>query len=127
MNRLTPSLIASALLLCSASVKAAVTQADAVRIIIGEAANQGYQGMLGVADVLRRKNSTAGFYGIRNRIVDKQPQWVWRMAEKAWKESAKRDVTHGATHFENVRAFGWPEWARGMTVACVIRDQTFFK
>jgi spore germination cell wall hydrolase CwlJ-like protein len=98
-----------------------------VRAIIGEAANQGELGMVAVGNVIRNRGHLRGLYGLRNPMVDKQPAWVWRQAERAWAQSATNDVVHGATHFENVKAFGRPRWAAGMRVTVVIKDHTFYK
>jgi hypothetical protein len=99
----------------------------AVRAIVGEAANQGERGMLAVAGAIRNRGTLRGVYGVKNPVADRQPAWVWARAEKAWRDSATNDVTHGATHWENCRAFGTPAWARSMTVTATIKDHTFFK
>ncbi len=99
----------------------------AIRGIVGEAGNQGYKGMLAVGAAIRNRGTLRGVYGVKNPIVDKQPQWVFNMAAKAWNESRTNDITRGATHWENVKAFGKPYWAKKMTQTIVIKDHTFFK
>ena len=119
-----------AILLIALPVNATAAEIDsrlAVRAIVGEAANQGERGMLAVAGAIRNRGTLRGVYGVKNPIADRQPAWVWARAEKAWRESATNDVTHGATHWENCRAFGTPAWARSMTVTATIKDHTFFK
>lgn len=48
------------------------------------------------------------------------------MAKKAWAESAKSNLTKGATHWENVKAFGKPKWASKMKKTVTIKDHVFF-
>lgn len=103
------------------------TDNQAIRTILGEAGNQGYRGMLGVADVIRNRGSIDGCYGLTNPIVDKQPAWAWKMAREAWAQSATNDITGGAKYFENVKAFGMPKWAKNKVITVVIKDHTFFK
>lgn len=121
--------IACALILSAVSIpaaRAAITEAQALRILIGEASGEGARGMQAVGEVLRRRNSTRGFYGLNARHVDKQPAWVWNMARRAWKESAASNITKGATHFEGT-CFKTPKWARGMTPTITIGKQRFYR
>jgi hypothetical protein len=105
----------------------ALTEPLALRAIIGEAANQGQQGMLAVACALRNRGSLQGVYGLNNPVVMKQPAWVWEHARLAWSESATHDITGGATHWENVGAFGRPYWTKDMVETVVIKDHRFYK
>ena len=102
----------------------------AVSIILGEAANQGPAGMQAVGEVLRRvgpsKFSTLKRKDLK-QFIARQPQWVHRIAQKAWENSAKSDLSRGATHYENVKAFGRPRWARNMVETTRIKDHVFFK
>jgi len=115
------------LLLVGFSVSAAVPEPEAVRTIIGEAANQGFTGMVAVGNVLRHRGSTKGFCGRTAPHIDKQPAWVWAQARRAWQHSATNDVTGGATHFENTTSFGEPYWARNMKKTVKIRDHQFYR
>jgi hypothetical protein len=116
-------------LLCSALPCLAGQLPDraAIRAIVGEAANQGERGMLTLAGAMRNRGHLRGVYGLKNPCADKQPAWVWARAERAWAMSATNDLSHGATHWENVKAFGTPYWARTMTITVVEKDHTFFK
>jgi hypothetical protein len=105
---------------------AEIPEEVAVRVLIGEAGNQGEVGMIAVAEVLRKRGSTKGFYGLKADHVDRQPAWVWDLARKAWRKSASTNYTNGATHFENVKAFGTPYWAKKMDVVFIHRDHTFY-
>jgi hypothetical protein len=104
-----------------------ITDSNAIRTIVGEAGNQGKNGMIAVGNVIRTRKNLKGFYGFKNPIADKQPKWVWIMAEKAWAESKTNNLVKGATHFENVKAFGKPYWAKDMAETVTIKDHTFFK
>lgn len=109
------------------SLLAEVNPVQAQRVIIGEAANQGLEGMIGVAEVIRRRGSLKGFYGLkRESFIDSQPKWVHIQAEKAWEMSAKTNLTKGADHFENTKAFGVPYWAKNATKTASIKDHDFY-
>src|ERR1035441_1652217 len=105
----------------------AVSEAQAVRAMVGEASNQGYTGLLAVGNVIRHRGSIKGLYGAKAAHCDKEPSWVWILARKAWAESATNDVTMNSTHFENVSKFGRPVWARSMTKTVKIKDHQFYK
>lgn len=102
------------------------SERDAVRAIVGEAANQGERGMLALAGAIRNRGTLKGVYGLKNPSADKQPAWVWRQAERAWAMSATNDLSLGATHWENTKAFGVPYWAASMQVTVIIKDHTFY-
>lgn len=104
-----------------------IPETEAVRAIVGEAANQGYRGMLGVAGAIRNRGTLQGVYGGRSPMPDRQPDWVWEQARAAWRESATNDITLGATHWENMKAFGTPAWAATMHLTVVIKDHRFFR
>lgn len=99
----------------------------AVRGIVGEAGNQGYIGMLAVACAIRNRSTLHGVYGVKGKQINKEPKWVWDLAKKAWKESERRDITNGATHWENIKAFGKPYWVRKMVKVYSYKDHVFYK
>lgn len=99
----------------------------AIRVIVSEAADQDLKGMVCVGEVLRRRGSIKGFYGYRTNRPDKQPKAVWDMAAQAWDISANTNYTKGADHFENVRAFGEPWWAKYCVRTLVYKDHVFYK
>lgn len=109
------------------SFSQSITDSNAIRTIVGEAGNQGYTGMIAVGNVIRTRKNLNGFYGFKNPIVEKQPKWVWEQAKHAWAESKTNNIVNGATHFENVKAFGTPYWAKDMVKTATIKDHTFFK
>ena len=112
----------------SKALKASADEDAIIRAIIGEAANQGVEGMTAVGEVIRnRGNSLKGIFGADSPMVAKQPQWVFDLAKQAWKASEKSNLTGGATHWENVEAFGVPYWAEGMQQTSKIKNHTFFR
>lgn len=121
-------ILAAILILCAGLAQAGEIPEDvAVRVLIGEAGNQGEHGMICVAEVLRRRGSTNGFYGLKAKHVDQQPAWVWEMARRAWRASATTNYTAGATHFENVKAFGTPYWVKSMDLVYQHKAHTFYR
>jgi hypothetical protein len=112
--------------LIASPAHAFVSDTDAVRAIIGEA-NQGEIGMTAVAEVIRARGSLKGIYGFKAPHVDKQPEWVWKMARKAWQASKTTNYTKGAKYFENVKAFGCPYWVKSCVETFRYRDHIFYR
>mgnify|MGYP001580901351 CR=1 FL=1 len=98
----------------------------AIRAIIGEASNQGYQGMLAIACGIRNRGTLEGVYGLKAKHINKEPIWVWDMAKRAWQES-KYNRIHQGTHWENIKTFGKPYWLRDMTLVYQYKDHNFYK
>lgn len=101
----------------------------AINAIIGEAENQGYDGMLAVACAIRNRGSLKGVYGEKaKRVVNhKYSDKTYKLAKKAWNESANKDITGGADHWENINSFGTPSWAKDMKVVYKHKDHVFYK
>lgn len=104
-----------------------IEAAPAIRAIIGEASDQGYTGMLAVACAIRNRGTLKGVYGLHAQHVNTEPQWVFDLAKKAWLQSESLDITSGATHWENIKAFGTPYWVKSMIKVYVYKDQVFYK
>lgn len=85
------------ILLLSATISAYGN--DNVRAVMGEASGEGFTGMKAIACAIRNRGTLKGVYGLRAKHIDKEPKRVWDMAQKAWEESAKEDITNGATHW----------------------------
>ena len=117
--------------LISPAAQAQIPTETAINILIGEGANQGLQGMQGIAEVLRRRNTTSGFCTLSRRdlkdFIRRQGPSVRRQAEKAWRLSKRSNLTKGATHYENVKAFGEPYWAKKMMHTVTIKDHRFYR
>lgn len=114
-------------ILIGCSLAHSYTDQEAIRAIVGEAANQGEDGMTAVGEVIRKRGSLKGIYGFKSTMPDREPPCVWNVAKKAWYASKNTNLTKGATHFENVKAFGMPSWAKNYKVTAVIGDHTFFR
>jgi len=97
------------------------------RIIISEGADQGLKGMICIAEVVRHRASVKGFYGYKSGWINKEPKSIWDMADKAWKQSAYTNYTKGADHFENIRRFGTPWWAKYCVKTYEYKDHVFYK
>jgi len=102
---------------------------------MAEAVSEGYSGMYAVACVIRnRGGDLRGFCGGKRKDLDdfckRQGQRYILQAKKIERlvfEEDACDTTGGATHFENLEAYGVPYWAKGMTITAKIGDHTFFK
>jgi hypothetical protein len=106
--------------------------------IAGEAGGEGKAGMQAVACVIQNRSRLShksadsvvmrGFYGRTNKVAV-----TLYLRNKGYIDSLVasmgkiQDITNGATHFENVEAFGLPAWARKMVRTVKIRHHTFFK
>lgn len=105
----------------------AYTASQAINTIVGEAANQGLEGMTAVGEVIRHRGSLYGLYGFNAKHSYHEPYWVWIEARKAWYASAMTDYTHGADHFENIHAFGQPYWVKNCVQTFSYRDHVFYR
>ena len=98
------------------------------RAVVGEAAGQPYLVKLGVACAVRNRGGFHGVYGVTAKHNATEPDWVWRQADRAVRESLVRDIVKGADHFGNrddVRKGTF----RGMKLCAVLgtgRDATYF-
>lgn len=104
-----------------------IPQDKAIKVLVGEASNQGYKGMICVAEVLRHRGSIKGFYGYSASHSSKEPRWVWLQAKRAWLASFHTNYTHYADHFENVHAFGCPYWVSRCIETFRWKDHVFYK
>lgn len=105
---------------------AEIPQDKAVHILVGEAANQGFIGMVCVGEVLRHKGSTRGFYGLNAKHSAHEPKWVWNMAKKAWLASKTTNYTKYADHFENLK-LDTPYWVKNCIKTFQWKDHIFYK
>jgi len=105
---------------------AEIPEAQAIRAIIGESSSQGEKGMFAVACAIRNRGTLKGVYGVNAKHVDSEPQWVWEMAKKVWKESEFNRI-HDGDHWENIKAFGKPYWVSSMVEVYRHKDHVFYK
>lgn len=102
----------------------------AIKAIIGEAENQGYEGMLGVACAIRNRGNLKSVYGIKSKRVTKVSNRIIQMARTAWVNSDKIDVTNGATGWGNdsdIRIFKKHKWWGKCGITTHIKDHWFYK
>ena len=105
-----------------------LTPPDAVRAIVGEAAGQPYLVKLGIGCALRNRGHLRGVYGVTARHNASEPARIWADAQRAWRESARRDITAGANHFGNADDVRKGTF-RGMKLTVVLgtgKDATYF-
>jgi len=114
------------IILCG-TARAEIPDCQAVRVILGEAGNQGKIGMLACADALRNRGTVKGCYGLNNPIVDKQPAWAWRAARTAWAQSKTNDITFGASFWGNANDLKTSKLYNKLHFTVRIKDQWFFK
>ena len=111
---------------------------DYINAIVGEAENQGYDGMLAIAGALRnrakqpyyRNNVLHGVYGKDSPRLSKVSQELFDLANKAWEESKRRDITGGAYIWGtggDVAKFREQSWFKNVKQTVEIRDHYFFK
>ena len=104
------------------------------QVLVGEAANQGYDGMYAVGCVLRNRGwrldgfsaaKRADLYAFYLRQPAQVQRWATEIVARLHHDGI--DTTGGATHYENVTAFGTPRWAQGQTPVKVLGSHTFWK
>lgn len=138
-------LILIAVFLPSISHAEKIQDEKAILAIIGEAENQGTQGMVAVACGIYNRGTLKGVYGLNAPRVKKKlySKETYLTAEKAW-EFAKNaeefmsldeygtpiDACHflgGADHWENIKAFGKPYWVKDMVETYRYKDHVFYR
>ena len=102
----------------------------AVKVILGEAADQSFRGKVAVGEVIRNRGEIEGFSSTQkdlDRFYHEQPERTRTQARLAWIVSRFTNFTRGADHFDNIKAFGVPEWAKDMKKTVMIGDTQFYK
>jgi len=109
-----------------------------LRAIIGEAEGESYAGKVALAYALKNRGTMRGVYGYKAIILRSGAFWRGsrrisqhtiddaRNALKWAYLNPEVDTTKGATHWENVKAFGVPYWAKGKTPCVVIGNHAFY-
>lgn len=110
----------------STPAHAEIPESKAVKILVGEASNQGFKGMVCVGEVLRRQGSTRGFCGLNASHSAHEPKWVWNMARRAWLASKTSNLTKYADHFENLK-LDTPYWVKNCVLTFRYKDHAFFR
>lgn len=109
-----------------------ITDERAVKAIIGEAEDQGYNGMKAVACGIRNRGTLKEVYGEKApRVLKHQySEDIEAKAMVAWAISADPEectFIKGATHWENIKAFGRPYWVPSMVKTFKYRDHVFYR
>jgi len=93
-------MIKQLIILCiAATVHAEILDSQAVRAIVGEAANQPYNAQVAIGSSLRHRGNLRGVYGFTNSVYDHSTQAVKDKALKAWRESKTNDLSFGCKYF----------------------------
>ena len=108
---LAVTLLLFALFIMAGCVQAqTITEEKAVRAELGEAENQGYDGMLAIACAIRHRGSLRGVYGykaiklVNGHYYRGKRQIGYKAvqdAKTAWVESSQVDTVNGATGWGN--------------------------
>ena len=102
------------------------------QVLMAEAASEGELGMTWVACVMRERGGDLdAFSGHRRRDLEgfarRQPRHTVLAAHAAVQSARRGFDCGGASHFENVGAFGVPAWARGLTPVATVGRHTFWR
>lgn len=128
--KLKTALLVALLALLTVPASASVSNVSdklAVMAIMGEASNQGFEGMVAVGEAIRNRGSLKGVYGVKSKHIYRDSRYVWDSARKAWQASKTSNLVKGADHWENIKAFGKPKWADEMLETARIRDHVFYR
>lgn len=104
-----------------------ITDSAAVAAILGEASNQGQRGLLAVACAIRNRGTLTGVYGVNNPIVLRASPTLRAQAIRAWRQSARTDITGGATYWGNKTDIQTAKFYARLTFTRKIGDHYFFK
>lgn len=111
---------------------------SAIKAILGEAEGESYAGKVALAYALKNRGKLTGVYGHKAIILRSGAYFRGdrRLNEKVVKEAQKAlqwanshpfdDPTCGATHWENVKAFGVPYWAKDMLETYRLGNHVFY-
>jgi hypothetical protein len=108
-----------------------------VRMLVGEAENQGLDGMRAVASAFRNleklvghKKALAWAYGTKRKLKKKPPASIWSQAAQAWKDSATHDYANGANHWgtdEDVKTWESQPWFKNAVFVGKVGDHNLYK
>lgn len=125
-----PLLLIALLLVCSPSY-AEVNDKQAILAIIGETENQGYEGMLAVAEAIRNKGNLRKVFGATNERVTKRlySEAIYNMAERAWQDSKTSNTIGKADVWGNksdILIFSRQKWFKSYKLVKKIKDHYFY-
>ncbi|MCA9404315.1 MAG: hypothetical protein KC897_11075 [Candidatus Omnitrophica bacterium] len=116
-----------AILLLAVKVQAGTVPEElGVRCVIGEAEDQGIEGMTAVAEAIRNRGHVRGVYGCRSPRIKKAAGSVWELARWAWDRSEFTNSVKGADHWHSDREpRAW--WEKYGTRTVKIGSHKFYK
>jgi hypothetical protein len=105
------------------------------KVLMAEAVSEGYNGMYAVACVIRNRGGDLdGFCGAKREDLDvfcegqgERHILLAKHIERIVFQEKGKDITFGASHFENIKKFGKPYWAERMKETATIGSHTFYK
>lgn len=116
--------------------RAEVSQEKLLRAVLGEAEGEPYLGKVALAQAIHNRGSLVGVYGYKaiskrlgayyrgsRRLSDNTVESTLKALKQA---KTGPDLTKGSDHWENIKAFGVPYWAKGKTPAVVIGSHAFY-
>ena len=103
------------------------TDEQAIKVVLGEARGEGWEGMYAVACAIRNRGTLKGVYGATASMEEIGPE-LYQQASRAWYNSEDGgDPTLGATHWHNVEREGENYWTRKLTRTYKVGSHTFFR
>jgi hypothetical protein len=109
----------------------AYTNEEAIKAIIGEAESEPYIGKVAIGEVIRKRGSLKGIYGInapRVRQV-KYSHKCYLEAQKAWYASITSDYSHKSEGWGNANdliKFKRSKWFKKCYIVCKIGNHYFW-
>lgn len=103
-----------------------ITETQAAQAIYGEAGGEDYTGKLAVACAIRNRGTLRGVVAATKVPIQQIPRDAWIECLMAWHQSAKKDITRGATHWESTD-FKTPTWAYTMMETFRHGKHVFYK
>lgn len=102
------------MLLCNTAF--AISDEKAYQCLLGEVRGESKETIINTAHALRNRDYTQGVCGCRFIATEEEKKYLKATGKSefikmAWKRTlVDPDPTNGATHWENVKAFGYPDW-----------------
>lgn len=103
------------------------TSKNAIRIIVGEAADESLTGMIMHAEVIRRRGHLNGCYGFTASHISGESKKIWQRAKLAWDISKKTNYSNGATGWGSQEDFRNKKWAINKKIVAVYRSHQHTK
>jgi hypothetical protein len=113
-------------------------QEQVIRAILGEAEGESYLGKVALSFAILNRGTMKGVYGYKTISLRSGAYYRGdrRLNEKVVEDARKAlkwailhpeaDITNGARHWENIKAFGEPYWAKGKQPSLVIGNHAFY-